>query len=65
MAQFCIIENDDGLALADCSEVSALEAASRAGGRLVDAGPYRSYDDAWDALLALQRDLDEEETEAL
>lgn len=63
MAAFIIAETDSGLTVAEWPEgVTAEEAAERAGGVLVDRGPYSSYEDANDALVAIQREeLDEDE----
>lgn len=57
MTFFLIIENDDGLVVVEQDDAGAPEeAAVEHGGVLVDAGPYRSYGDAYDALLALQEE---------
>jgi hypothetical protein len=54
---FAIIETDAGLTVAQVSpETSAEEAAVISSGRLVDPGPYKSFDDAYDAMLALSRE---------
>jgi hypothetical protein len=53
---YVIIETDDGLTVAEvAAESNADEAATVSGGVLVDAGPYKSFDDAYDAMLALSR----------
>jgi hypothetical protein len=48
---FAIIEVEDGLTIAAVDPgMSADEAALRYHGTLIDAGPYKTYDDAYDAL---------------
>lgn len=60
MPQFAIIDADSGLTVIQLPPgISVAEAATREGGTVVDPGPYGSYDDAYDALLALP----EEETD--
>jgi hypothetical protein len=61
MAVFSIIETDDGLLVVEHPEsMSAEETASRHGGVVIDENPYPTYDEAYDALLALQRDADDD-----
>jgi hypothetical protein len=64
MSQFTIIETDEGL------EVAVLEpgtlpddVAIRHHGLVVDPGPYKTFDDAYDAILALSSEEDEDEAE--
>ena len=38
--------------------------ATARGGILIDPGPYKTFDDAYDAMLALQEEEEEEEAEA-
>jgi hypothetical protein len=53
---FVIIETDAGLTVAQVSsESNPDETAAVNGGVLVDPGPYKSFDDAYDGLLALSR----------
>ncbi|HVT28235.1 MAG TPA: hypothetical protein VHE81_09505 [Lacipirellulaceae bacterium] len=60
MVDFVIIELPDGLTVVELQAGQSPEdAAASQGGVLVDAGPYRSYDDAWDALLDLQYEDEE------
>jgi len=60
---FVIIEVDDGLTVVELPAGADPEAvATDHGGVLVDAGPYRSYEDACDALADLE---DEEEDQEL
>ena len=63
MIAYSIIETEDGLAVVDrpASE-SAEECAVRHGGIVVDPGPYKTSEDAYDALLALQMDDESDET---
>ncbi len=62
---FVIIETDDGLTIkpqpAGCT---AEDVAIRFNGRVADEGPYVDFDEAQDALIALQQDdFDESEAE--
>jgi hypothetical protein len=60
MPQFAIIDVESGLTVVQLpAGASAAEVAVRQGGSVVDPGPYATYDDAYDALLALP----EEETD--
>lgn len=62
MPMYCIIETDDGWTVAEHpQDGTAEEAAHRLGGTVIDPGPYDSYEDACDALEALQGELDESE----
>jgi hypothetical protein len=62
MVSFAIIEVEDGLAVAEVDPpLTAEETATRQGGVVVDAGPYQSYDEAYDAILALQEEEAEED----
>jgi hypothetical protein len=61
MPHFAIIETDAGLTVAETDPtLQPEEAAIRHGGVVVDPGPYRSYDDAYDAMLALEDEDDED-----
>jgi hypothetical protein len=61
MTCYAIIEAENGLLVANYADIETAEdAAKRLNGFVVDPGPYRSYDDAYDALLALQRQDEEE-----
>ena len=61
MVNFSIVELEDGLTVVELEPGQSPEdvAATRRG-VLVDPGPYPSYDEACDALLALQDDEEEE-----
>ena len=62
MPGFAIIETDWGFTLAELENSStAEEVAVRTGGVVVDAGPFKTHEDAYDALLALLRDEPESE----
>jgi hypothetical protein len=50
MVEYEIIETHDGLAVA---EIPRTQVAVRRGA-VVDPGPYPSYDDAYEALMALK-----------
>jgi hypothetical protein len=53
---FAIIETEAGLTVAQVTpETDAEETAAISGGTLVDPGPFKSFDDAYDAMLALSR----------
>jgi hypothetical protein len=59
MKLYQIIEIDQGLAVAELEPGVLPEvAAERSGGVVVDPGPYRSYEEAYDAMVVLE---DEEE----
>lgn len=61
MNGFAIIEIDDGLTVVELGAgQSAEEAAVRAGGVLIDPGPYRTYEEAIDAMEQLEEDSEEE-----
>lgn len=60
---YIIIETEDGLTIErQPAGMTAHQAASDHGGILADEGPYHSYEDANDAMLALaQEEFDESE----
>jgi hypothetical protein len=61
MLQYELIETEEGLAVAEIMPgTTAEEAASRRGGMLIDPGPYETYEDAYEALMALKMDEEEE-----
>jgi hypothetical protein len=61
MLQYEIIETDEGLAVAEMSpRVTPDEEAAARGGVLIDPGPYRTFDDACDAMVALQAEEEDE-----
>jgi len=62
MAQFAIIEVDEGLTVAECPAGLTPDAvAAGQGGVVVDPGPYPTYEEAYDALLALPAEDEEAE----
>ena len=62
MVAFSIVETDDGLAVVDRqADETAEECAIRHGGVIVDPGPYTTYEEAYDALLALKMDEADDE----
>jgi hypothetical protein len=55
---YCIIETDNGLTIVEfASGQSPEEAAERAAGSLIDPGPYAEYEEAEDALIAMQTEM--------
>ena len=65
MLLYEIIETDKGLAVAEMHPgVNPDEVAAARGGILIDPGPYRTFEDAYDAMLALQTDEEEENQQA-
>lgn len=57
--RYVILENDDGLTVVEQFPNQRLEdVAFEHGGVIVDDLSYRSYDDAYDALLNVQREAD-------
>ena len=62
MVSYLVIETDDGLTVAEVQPGMELaEAAERHGGVIVDTNVYKTYDDAYDALLALQADDEDDD----
>ena len=65
MPSYCIVELDAGLTIIEQSEAAdPEETALRAAGTLVDPGPYRNPEDAYDALLALEQELSDETSDS-
>ena len=63
MPQFAIIETEEGLTVAEVpQDASPEETAASHEAFLVDGGPYDSYQDAYDAMMLLPGEDDEEET---
>jgi len=57
MDQYQIIETEQGLLITRLVPGARPEDVAAAhGGVVVDPGPYRSYEDAYDALIALQKE---------
>jgi hypothetical protein len=55
MPLFSIIETEGGLTIAELEPGTGPdEAAVRHGGVVVDPGPYKSYEDAYDAMQAIR-----------
>lgn len=64
MPLFSIIETEGGLAVAEIEpELGVDQTALKLGGVVVDPGPYKSYEDACEAVVALK--LEEESDEDL
>jgi hypothetical protein len=62
MSLFAIIEVDDGLAIAEVASNETPEnAASSKGGTLIDPGPYYTFQEAYDAMLAIEDEIEESE----
>jgi hypothetical protein len=60
MPLYAIIEIDEGLTVLEMRpDVTPEEEAVSQGGTVVDPGPYLTYDEAYDAMLALQADDEE------
>lgn len=61
MVHYEIIETDAGLMVAELEPGMLPEdAAVRHGGVVVDPGPYKTYEEAYDAVLALEAEEDED-----
>jgi hypothetical protein len=62
MLRYELIETNDGLTVIEIpTGATAEEAARQQAGLVVDPGPFASYEDAYEALMALKLDEDEEE----
>lgn len=60
MSSYIIIENDDGLLVVGVQAgQQAEEAAVQHGGVVVDEGPYKTYDDAYDAMQLIPARIDD------
>lgn len=61
MPMYCIIETEDGSTIVEHPpEGTAADVALQLGGTVVDPGPYESYQEACDALEALQIELNDD-----
>lgn len=61
MTLYCIVEDENGWKVVEHADgETAEEAAHRAGVRVIDSGPYHSWDDATEAMEALQIELEED-----
>lgn len=61
-SKFAIIETVDGLTVAMLERgMTAEETAARHNGVLIDPGPYKTYEDAFDAIADLMEVEDERE----
>jgi hypothetical protein len=62
MVFYQITETDEGLAVAETQPgVTPEETAATQDGILIDPGPYKTFEDAYDAMLALQEEEEEDE----
>lgn len=62
MPQYCILEFEDGWKVVEHPEgMTAEKTAHQKGGTVIDPGPYESYEDACDAMEALQGELQEDD----
>ena len=60
MNSFAIVEIEDGLTVVEMQPgQTAEDAAAQQQARLVDAGPFATYEDACDALAELEEDEEE------
>lgn len=60
MTRFAVIETDFGLAVMRIPpNVTVEDVAAEQGGSIVDPGPFDSYDEAYDAMLAVPDEDDE------
>ena len=60
MARFIIVEVDDGLTITQVADDSTpTDAAETCGGQLIDAGPFESYEDAYEAMMAMEDEREE------
>lgn len=65
MTVFCIIETEAGRTVAGCPDnQTAEQTAEEQGGFVVDPGPYKNYDEAYDALLALEQEINSDDEES-
>ena len=65
MAAYCIIETEDGWNIVEHPDnLTAEETAHRHGGVVVDPGPFATYEDAQEAITALQLEMDDEVSDA-
>jgi hypothetical protein len=61
MLLYELIETNEGMSVVEIpTGATAEEAAQQQGGLIVDPGPFTSYEDAYEALMALKLDEDEE-----
>lgn len=61
MQSFIVVETEDGLTVTEVDRYSTPESeASRFGGRLADPTAYATYEDAYDALLLLEAELQQD-----
>jgi hypothetical protein len=66
MPDYCIVETEDGWTIAERrDDENAIQTAERLGAVLIDAGPYQDYAEAQEAMIALQVELDDDETSDL
>ena len=62
MALYEVIETDEGLTVVELEPgMPPEETALRHDGIVVDAGPFRSYEDAYDAVLAIKEEEEDDE----
>ena len=57
---YFVIENDDGLLVVGANATQSAEQVALANhGVVVDEGPYKTYDDAYDAMLLVPEPIDD------
>ncbi len=65
MRSFIVVETEDGLTVAEMDAKDSPETvAERFGGLLADPTPYATFEDAYDALLAIESESREEAGES-
>lgn len=63
MAFYALVETDDGYTVVQyADDETAEDAALKAGGVLIDPGPYSNYEEAYDALEQLEVFDEEDQT---
>jgi hypothetical protein len=62
MLRYELIENNEGLTVIEIpTGETAEEAARQQDGQIIDPGPFTSYEEAYEALMAMKLDNEEEE----
>jgi hypothetical protein len=62
MLRYELIETNEGMTVIEIpSGATPDDAALQQGGLVVDPGPFTSYEDAYEAMMALKLDDDQEE----
>jgi hypothetical protein len=62
MLRYELVETNEGMTVIEIPDgATAEEAARQQDGLIVDPGPFTSYEDAYEALMALKLDENEDE----